>query len=425
MSFQQGLSGLSAASTNLDVIGNNIANVNTAGFKQSRAQFTDILSNSINGAGVSQVGIGAKVATIGQSFNQGNISMTNNPLDIAIDGQGFFRMSDNGAVSYSRNGQFQLDAQGFLTDTKGLNLTGYMADAEGNIDSSKTVNLKLNTADLPPKVTSKFDWAFNLDSTKPEPAVATFDVTNLDSFNFTKSGTIYDSLGNSHQLAIYFQKTATANTWNTYATIDGKVDDVSGLPVGITLNGNPSSSLAFDGSGILTGIDGAAVEPISVSVNLTTIDPTLGAISPLVFDLDLSETTQFGSDFTVKSNFQDGFAASRLAGFSTSPEGIIQGNYSNGESRPIAQVALANFINPQGLAAVGNGQWIETPSSGQPLVGAPKTGTLGVLQASAIEDANVDLTTELVKMITAQRMYQANAKSIETQDAVLQTLVNL
>ncbi|MBL8498882.1 flagellar hook protein FlgE [Nitrosomonas sp. JL21] len=422
MSFQQGLSGLSAASTNLDVIGNNIANVNTAGFKQSRAQFTDILSNSINGAGVSQVGIGAKVATIGQSFNQGNISMTNNPLDIAIDGQGFFRMSDNGAISYSRNGQFQLDEQGFLTDAKGLNLTGYMADAEGNVDSSKTVNLKLNTADLPPKVTSKFDWAFNLDSTEPPASVTTFDATNLDSFNFTKSGTIYDSLGNSHQLAIYFQKTATPNTWNTYVTVDGKVDDTTGAPVGI----NPSSSsLTFDGAGVLTGIDGAAAAPISVSVNLTTLDATLGAISPLVFDLDLTETTQFGSASSVKSNFQDGYSASRLAGFSTSPEGIIQGNYSNGESRPIAQVALANFINPQGLAAVGNGQWIETPSSGQPLVGAPKTGTLGVLQASAIEDANVDLTTELVKMITAQRMYQANAKSIETQDAVLQTLVNL
>ena len=425
MGFQQGLSGLSAASTNLDVIGNNIANVNTAGFKQSKAQFNDILSNSINGAGVSQVGIGAKVSTIAQSFNQGNISMTNNPLDIAIDGQGFFRMSDNGAVSYSRNGQFQLDAQGFMTNAEGLNLTGYMADVEGNIDSSKTVNLKLNTADLPPKVTSQYDWGFNLDSTESIPTVGTFDATNLDSFNFTKSGTIYDSLGNSHQLAIYFQKTATANTWNTYATIDGKVDDTTGAPVGITLNGNPSSSLTFDGAGILTGIDGAAAAPINVSVNLTAIDATLGAISPLVFDLNLTETTQFGSASSVKSNFQDGYAASRLAGFSTSPEGIIQGNYSNGESRPIAQVALANFINPQGLAAVGNGQWIETPSSGQPLVGAPKTGTLGVLQASAVEDANVDLTTELVKMITAQRMYQANAKSIETQDAVLQTLVNL
>lgn len=189
MGFQQGLSGLSAASTNLDVIGNNIANVNTAGFKQSKAQFTDILSNSINGAGVSQVGIGAKVATIAQSFNQGNISMTNNPLDMAIDGQGFFRMSDNGAISYSRSGQFELDSQGFLTDAKGLNLTGYMADAEGNIDSSKTVNLKLNTADLPPKVTSKYDWGFNLDSTDSAPSVATFDATNLDSFNYTKSGT--------------------------------------------------------------------------------------------------------------------------------------------------------------------------------------------------------------------------------------------
>ncbi|SFE26284.1 flagellar hook protein FlgE [Nitrosomonas sp. Nm166] len=420
MGFQHGLSGLSAASTNLDVIGNNIANANTAGFKQSQAQFTDIFANSLGGSGSSQIGIGSRISTIAQSFNQGNISPTSNPLDIAINGQGFFRMNEGGVISYSRNGQFRVDGNGFLTDANGTNLTGYMADVNGDIVASQPTNLKLTTTDLPPQITSTFEWGFNLDSRKAQPAVAAFDATNANSYTNTSSGTIIDSLGNSHIFSIYFQKSATANTWNTYATVDGAVD-AAGLPIGVTLNGGASMTLTFDGTGTLT----APAAPFSVSVDLTAIDPALGAISPLSFDLDLTKTTQFGSDFGVNSISQDGYTSGRLAGFTTAANGVIQGNYSNGQTRELGQIVLANFVNPQGLSPIGDGHWVETPSSGQPLVGPPKSGTLGALQPSAIEDANVDLTTELVKMITAQRMYQANAKSIETQDAVLQTLVNL
>lgn len=418
MGFQHGLSGLSAASTNLDVIGNNIANANTAGYKQSQAQFTDIFASSLGGAGASQVGIGSRISTIAQEFNQGNISPTSNPLDIAINGQGFFRMDDDGVISYSRNGQFRVDGNGFLTDARGANLTGYMADANGDIVASEPANLKLTTSDLAPQVTTAYNMGFNLDSRKDIPALA-FDATNTESYNWPTSGTIIDSLGNSHIFSVFFQKTA-ANSWATYATVDGAVDG-SGLPVGITLGGNASQTLTFDGNGALT----SPTTPFTVSVDLSTIDPTLGATSPLEFELDLSTATQFGSDFGVNSLSQDGYTSGRLAGFTTSAGGVIQGSYSNGQTKTLGQIVLANFVNPQGLNPIGDGRWVETPDSGQPLVGPPKSGTLGALQSSAIEDANVDLTTELVKMITAQRMYQANAKSIETQDAILQTLVNL
>ncbi|WP_293004636.1 flagellar hook protein FlgE [Nitrosomonas sp.] len=424
MSFQQGLSGLSAASTNLDVVGNNIANANTVGYKQAQAQFTDIFANSLDGAGSSrtQIGIGARVATVAQSFNQGDIAPTNNPLDIAINGQGFFRMSDNGVISYSRNGQFRLDGNGFLTDANGTNLTGYAAGADGNIDSSRPTLLKLSTSDIPPKITSTFNLGFNLKSDATAPEVATFDANNLRSFTDTNSGRFFDSLGNEHIFTYYFQKSdTTANTWNMYASVDGAVDPTTGVPIGVTLDGAASVTLTFDSNGILT----APSAPFDVSVDFATIEPTLGAGSPMVFALDITTATQFGPAFGVNLAQGDGYASGRLAGFTTAADGVIQGNYSNGQNRSLGQVVLANFVNPQGLNPIGDGRWIETPSSGQPLVGQPNSGTLGTLQPSAVEAANVDLTSELVKMITAQRMYQANAKTIETQDAVLQTLVNL
>lgn len=416
MSFQHGLSGLSAASTNLDVIGNNVANANTVGFKQSQAQFTDIFANSLGGSGSSQVGIGARVSTIAQSFTQGNISPTSNPLDIAINGQGFYRMDEGGVISYSRNGQFHVDGNGFLTNTNGANLTGYTADANGNIDASKPTSLRLTTSDLTPQATSTFELGVNLKSGVDPAAITTFNVNDDDTFNWQTSGKIVDSLGNEHLLATYFQK-SDANKWNVYATIDGKVD-ANGAPEGVTLS---SQALEFDGTGALI----LPIAPISVSVDWATIDSTLGADSPMDFSFDLTTVTQYGSDFGINSIFQDGFTSGRLAGFTTAADGVIQGSYTNGQTRTLGQIVLANFVNPQGLNPIGDGRWVETPNSGQPVVGPPKTGTLGALQASAVEDANVDLTTELVKMITAQRMYQANAKSIETQDAVLQTLVNL
>ncbi|MCB1937183.1 MAG: flagellar hook protein FlgE [Nitrosomonas sp.] len=420
MGFQHGLSGLNVASQSLDVIGNNIANANTAGFKQSHAEFSDMYANSLTGASSENRGLGARVAAVSQQFSQGNITSTSNPLDIAINGNGFFRMSDNGAISYSRNGQFHLDDSGYIVNNNNLNLTGYAADAEGKVLAAAPTNLRVSTAALPPQPTTSFGLELNLDSRVQVPSpLPTFDATDPTTYNGTTSGSIYDSLGNAHILSLYFQKNA-ANTWDIYATVDG-ASTAAGVPIGVTLDGGPSQALTFDSNGVLT----APATPIAISVDLATIDPTLGATSPLDFTLDLNNSTQFGTSFGVNSITQDGYSSGTLAGFTIDNEGFVNGNYTNGENRTLGQIALATFTNPQGLNPVGNNQWLETPAAGQPLIGAPGTGILGVLQSSAIEDSNVDLTAELVNMITTQRTYQANAKTIETQDAILQTLVNL
>lgn len=420
MGFQHGLSGLSVASQSLDVIGNNIANANTVGFKQSHAQFSDIYANSLSGATGDNAGIGAKVANVAQQFSQGTITTTNNPLDIAINGNGFFRMSDNGAISYSRNGQFHIDDDGFIVNNSNLNLTGYTTDASGNVLAADPTNLRISTVALSPNPTSDFSVELNLDSRAVVPApLPPFNATDPTTYTGTTSGTIFDSLGNSHIFSVYFQKNA-ANTWDLFATVDGATTPV-GVPVGITLDGGASQAVTFDSNGNLT----APVTPIAVSVNLATIDPTLGATSPLDFTLDLTGSTQFGTSFGVNALSQNGYSSGTLAGFAIDADGFVSGNYTNGESRTLGQIVLANFSNPHGLTPIGNNQWVETSASGQPLVGAPRTGTMGVLQSSAVEDSNVDLTSELVNMITTQRTYQANAKTIETQDAILQTLVNL
>ncbi len=413
MAFQHGLSGLNVATSNLDVIGNNIANANTVGFKQSQAQFSDIYANSLSGAIGSQIGIGAKVADVAQQFTQGNIASTENPLDMAISGNGFFRMSDNVAINYSRNGQFHIDSNGFIVNADNVNLTGFTTDVTGNIVAAAPTSLKIPQDDLTPQQTTSFSSGFNLDSRSVVPTpLPVFDATDPNTYTSTTSGTIFDSLGNSHVFSLYFQKTA-ANSWDTFATVDGATN--------VTLGGAASQALTFDTSGVLT----APAAPIAVSIDLATIDPTIGATSPLDFTLDLGESTQFGANFGVNSLAQDGYSSGRLVGFSVTGDGIFSGNYTNGESRTLGQVVLANFSNPQGLTTLGDNLWAESPDSGQPLVGPPQTGPLGTLQSSAVEDSNVDLTTELVNMITAQRTYQANAKTIETQDAILQTLVNL
>ncbi len=420
MAFQHGLSGLNGAATNLDVIGNNIANANTVGFKQSQAQFSDFYANSLNGSGTNDIGIGTAVSTVAQQFTQGNISNSNNPLDVAINGGGFFRMSNDGAPTYSRNGQFHVDSEGFIVNANNLNLTGHMADPTGKIIPSAPVNLQLSTADLTAQATTRFDTGFNLDSRTTVPAVIpTFDANDANTYTSTTSGSIYDSLGNQHVLTLFFQKNA-ANTWDTFATVNGEAD-AAGVPIGVTLDGGASAAITFDSNGVLT----APATPIAMSVDLATIDPSNGATSPLDFELDFSNATQFGSNFGVNSLIQDGFTSGRLSGFNVSDLGVISGTYNNGETRNLGQVVLANFNNPNGLSPLGENQWAATADSGQPVVGTPGTGTLGALQSAAVEDSNVDLTSELVNMITAQRMYQANAKTIETQDAILQTLVNL
>jgi len=405
MSFQQGLSGLNAAAKNLDVIGNNVANSSTVGFKQSQAQFADVYANSLTGAGGSSVGIGVKLAQVAQQFTQGNVTSTNNPLDLAINGGGFFRIENNGEVAYQRNGQFQLDRAGFIVNPTGGRLTGFAAGPGGTVLTGAPTPLSINTSDLAPQITSTLGAVLNLDSGSAVPATAPFDLTDPATFNSSTAVAVYDSLGNEQTLQTFYVKTANPGEWQVYAASDGTQVGAGAI-----------ATLNFNVNGALT----TAMPLAAVAIPATAT----GATGPSVV-IDFSGTTQFGSAFSVNALNQNGYASGRLSGFSIDADGMILGRYSNGESALLGQVVLANFANPNGLQQLGNNMWAETSASGNPLVGVPSTGSLGVLQSSAVEDSNVDLTAELVNLITAQRVYQANAQTIKAQDAVLQTLVNL
>jgi len=401
MSFQQGLSGLFAAARNLDVIGNNVANANTVGFKQGGALFADVYANSLAGGGGSSAGIGVGVIGIQQNFSQGNVSTTSNPLDMAINGGGFFRMDTNGTISYTRNGQFHLDKDGYIVNATSSKVTGYGVDSAGNILISNAGPLQISLAQLQATATSKSEIGLNLDA-RESVITSTFNILDPTTYNKATSMSVYDSLGNPHAFTTYYVKTAS-NTWDVYGALDG-----TALTSKIgQLKFNPDGSLNTGG-------------PFNISVPLTN-----GAVTPFNFTLDYPSTTQFGSQFGVNVLTQDGFSSGQLSGFSVGSDGVIQGRYTNGQSRTLGQFLLANFPNATGLQPIGNNQWNETAASGQPVPGSPGSGNLGVLQSGAVEESNVDLTAELVDMITAQRVYQANAQTIKTQDQVLNTLVNL
>lgn len=478
MSFQQGLSGLNASAKHLDTIGNNVANANTIGFKQSQAQFADLYATSLAGSGAVQVGTGVKIANVAQQFTQGNITNTSNSMDTAISGQGFFRMVDqNGGVSYTRNGQFQLDKNGYIVNSQGHQVSGYMAN-NGVITAAQPVPVQIIAADLTPQATGSIAVGLNLDQRMALPTITPFDPNNPQSYNSSTSLTVYDSQGASHVASMFFAKTA-ANNWDAYLTVDGNQVPAAGTALtsmvfntagALTSPTLPVTSASFDpvpaaisvvGAGVTSGsttvagpsttglLVGAAVTgpgipagatiasivdantfTLSVAATATSAAATLSVVNPAsagsqTIDFDFAGTSQFGGSFGVNTLTQDGFASGRLSGFNTSADGTILGRYTNGQSRALAQLVLANFTSPSGLQPLGNNAWAETASSGGPLVGTPGSSSLGVLQSSAVEDSNVDLTAELVNMITAQRVYQANAQTIKTQDQVLQTLVNL
>ena len=285
---------------------------------------------------------------------------------------------------------------------------------------SSPQTLQIPTGDISPQATSTLNATINLDSRLVAPATAPFNPADPTSYNNSTSVTLYDTLGNPHLLSLYFVKTATANQWNTFATVDG----TAATNVNLGGGAGVGEQLAFSTGGTLT-----TPMPLTATIDLNQVATDLGlvngATTPLTFAVNFKNTSQFGSNFGVSSLAQNGFTSGRLSGLAVGADGIIQGRYSNGQSRNIGEIVLANFNNPQGLKPLGNNQWAESSDSGPATIGAPNTGSLGVLQASAVEDSNVDLTAELVNMITMQRAYQANAQTIKTQDSLLQTLVNL
>lgn len=403
MGFQQGLSGLNATSRNLAVIGHNIANANTTGMKASRAEYGELVASSIGGSSGRGNGLGVAINTISQQFTQGNISVTNNDLDVAINGAGFLqlRMPD-GSAAFTRSGELKLDNLGFIVNNGGAQVMGYPTDILGNATSATAAPLQLPTsAPIGANQTAAITAELNLDATAP---IASTVVPPTPRATYGTALTAYDSQGVALPVNLYFTKitpaTAGTDEWAVY-------DSLAGAAVG---------SLVFDASGQLT-----SGSPFNMT--LTPAAPSI--VPPFVVSVDMSNTTQYGARFAVSDLTQDGYPPGELVGVKIEESGVIMARYSNGETQAAGMFAMANFRNVQGLAPTGNGNWIETQASGQPIQGSAGVGRFGVLRAGALEDSNVDLTAELVNMMTAQRAYQANAQTIKTQDQVLQTLVNL
>lgn len=403
MGFGQGLSGLNAASQELDVIGNNIANSGTVGFKASSATFADVYANS-------KVGLGVQVASIDQRFTVGNISSTGNQFDMAIDGaKGLFRVQDpSGNILYTRNGQFFADKDNYIVNAQGHRLTGY------GVNGTDLVPVMVPVGNIPPQATDSVTVKTNLDANADviSPIDTPFNPEVPESFTHMLPISVYDSLGNAHQLNQYFVKregTTTESSWHVYYRLNG-------APISVPTDDAPAE-LTFSDNGLLIGGN---------TLDLEISNPG-GANSPasdLIISMNYNGSTQFGGEFTP--NFtQTGYATGDYAGMSIAADGAIVANYTNGKTQSMGYIALADFNNLQGLQPVGGNAWVETGASGGPVVGRPGTNGLATLKGQAVEESNVDMSQELVNMIIAQRTYQANAQTIKTQDQVLQTLITL
>ena len=404
MPFAIALSGLNAASADLGVTANNVANVNTTGFKMSRAQFSEVFAVGTQSVSSSASGSGVKLSSIAQQFVQGNIDFTDNALDLAIGGEGFFVISDNGARSYTRAGAFGVDNQGNVVNAQGSRLQAYPYAGNGLFNTGTPQDLQLTIGANPPQESTRASFGINLPANAPLPANPVFDPADPSSFNHTTSVTIYDSLGAAHTATVYFIKDAAPNTWNTDIEIDG--------------------SAVTGAAPVVFNPDGSLNSPAGGTMPLGAFTPTTGA-NPINLSLDFGTATQFGSNFGVNSLSQDGFTTGRLTGVSVDAEGVVFARFTNGQSTSLGKLALANFVNPQGLQQLGDTTWGESFQSGDALLGEAGTASFGNIQSGALEASNVDLTAQLVQMITAQRNFQANAQMISTADTITQTVINI
>jgi flagellar hook protein FlgE len=421
MSFNIGLSGIRSASSDLNITGNNIANAGTVGFKGSRAEFADVYAAFVLGSGSNAQGSGVILGDVAQQFTQGNINFTENNLDLAINGNGFFVTSNQGALSYTRAGYFGTDREGFLTNNFGERLQGFGVNPlSGQIDGGNQVDLRVDTRSADPQQTTVVNSTLNLNSSNVPPALGPFDPTNSATYNSSTSVNIFDSLGNAHTLTKYFVKTA-GNAWDMHALIDGKNPDgtafvpaATPVPAPFELVFNPTGKLDTGQLSTLTGWDpqDEAGQPSGASANVDV-------------DINLTGSTQYAAGFGVTAVVQDGFTTGDLAGLEIDDAGLLVARYTNGQTRTQGQVVLANFANQQGLTPLGKTGWAQSSASGEPVVGAPGSGIAGSIQSGALEQSNVDLSEQLINLIIAQRNYQANAKTIQTADATTQTIINL
>ena len=407
MGFHHGLSGLNASSKSLDVIGHNISNSNTTGFKSSRAEFNEMVASAMGASSGNNAGIGVSVAAVSQQFAQGVIIPTSNGLDMAINGDGFFVVNTPSGTAYTRAGNFQLDKAGNLITVNGDKVMGYTVDPTTGKPSSVTMtNITFPTGKpIPAKQTEAITAVLNLDARATlaaGDASATPPIAPTPRATYGTSLQVFDTLGVAHPASVYFEKTGP-NNWAVYDSLDPAATSIG--------------TLTFNTDGTL-----ASSNPYPMSL---TITPTTGAAVPLNMTVDFSDATQFGSSWSVSKLTQDGYASGELTGVNVSSDGTLMASYSNGITRAESQVAMARFTNVQGLQPDGNNNWIASNDSGPAVYGTAGSGSFGTIQGSALEESNVDLTAELVNMMTAQRAYQANAQTIKTQDQVFSTLVNL
>jgi len=397
MSFVVALSGLNAASADLQVTSNNIANANTTGFKSSRAEFSDVFSGESSG-----IGNGVRLTDVRQQFTQGNVEITERELDLAISGNGFFIVNDGGSLLYSRVGSFGLDAEGFVENNQGERLQIYPPQVDGTFNTGALGDLQITTEQSPPEPSTSAQLNINLPADAAIPSLSTFDPNDPNTFNSSTSTILFDSLGVAHTGTYYFAKTAAG--WDGYQTIDGNV--VGG-----------AQPIEF-------GSDGTITSPPNGVISFPSYDPGNTA-ELMTIDLNLSETTQFGSTFVVNSVNPDGRAAGRLRNIGIGQDGVVFARFSNGEAIALGKIALANFSNPEGLAKSSEVSFQETFASGVPQRGEATESTFGLIQSGSLEASNVDLTEQLVNMITSQRLFQANAQVISTMDTVTQTIINI
>lgn len=404
MPFRLALSGLNAAQADLSVTANNIANTGTTGFKGSRAEFAELFSVSPQGVSSNAVGNGVRISNVSQQFSQGNIDFTDNSLDLAVSGQGFFILNDGGALAYTRAGAFKVDRDGFIVNSQNQRLQVYEPAGNGTFNTGSLNDVQLVTSESPPAATTQAGIILNLPANASEPTVAPFDPADLNSYNNATSLTTYDSLGAAHTATLYFVKTANVNEWTTQLYVDG---NAVGTP----------QTLQYSNAGALTA-------PAGGQITFPAYTPATGA-ADLNMTFNFSQTTQFGANFNVNAVTQDGYTTGRLIGIDIDSTGVVQARFTNGRSLALGQVALANFANPQGMQQLGDTNWAETFGSGQGLRGQAGNSGFGLIQSGALEASNVDITEQLVNMITAQRNFQANAQMISTADAITQTIINI
>lgn len=422
MAFSQAVSGLNAAATNLDLIGNNIANSATYGFKSSTASFADMFAGS-------KVGLGVKVAGVTQDFNDGTTTNTGRGLDVAISQNGFFRLVDtNGSVYYSRNGQFTLDENRNLVNMQGLQVTGFPASGTPPTIQSgaNPTGINIPTTLMSAQITTTATMPVNLNSSSKTPTVTTFDPTNADSYNLKGPITVYDSQGNAHDMNVFYVKSATNNnTWDVY-TQDSSVTGSTATK---------AAQMVFNQNGSLQGVynytfntttgnyDLSTTANTNPAINVTS--GTLNGATAATFSLSFLNSMQQNTTSAVVSTSQNGYKPGSMVSYTINDDGTVVGSYSNEQKQVLGQIVLANFANNEGLKSEGDNVWSATNKSGVALLGTAGTGNFGSLTNGALEASNVDLSKELVNMIVAQRNYQSNAQTIKTQDQILNTLVNL